>query len=401
MDIGETLNRPADPDRLRNAAGGFCPASPLIEIAKLFLRLGATSFGGPVAHIAMMHDETVQRRKWLDDGAFLDLVGATNLIPGPNSTEMVIHLGQLRGGWRGLWLAGACFIAPAMLIVLAVAAVYARYGTLPAAQWLLYGIKPVVIAIVAQALWALGRKALTGWMAWGIGLAVFAGYVSGMNEIALLFGAGFFRMAAVHIHRTGNPLLALVGLPVLAPGAPGTPAVPFSLFHLFLVFLKIGSVLYGSGYVLLAFLRADFVVRLGWLTDAQILDAIAIGQVTPGPVFTAATFIGYLLGGVPGALLATLAIFLPSFLFVGLLTPLLPRMRKSVWLGALLDGVNAASLALMAAVALQLGRASLIDPLTVLLGMGSLILLLRFKLNSAWLVAGGALAGCLNWILRS
>ena len=376
------------------------PSGSLAEIARLFLRLGLTSFGGPAAHIALMHDETVVRRKWLDDAAFLDLVGATNLIPGPNSTEMAIHLGQLRGGWRGLWLAGACFILPAMLIVLVLAAVYGRYGTLPVAQWLLYGIKPVVIAIVVQALWFLGRKALKGGLAIAVGLAVLAGYLSGVNEILLLFGAGLFQMAAVNFHRLSPQLFALGVLPAAAAGAAAPAAVPFSLLHLGLMFLKIGSVLYGSGYVLLAFLRADFVVRLGWLTDAQILDAIAIGQVTPGPVFTAATFIGYLLGGIPGALVATLAIFLPSFLFVGLLNPLLPRLRRSPWLGALLDGVNAASLALMAAVAWQLGRASWIDPLTVLLGLASLILLLRFKVNSTWLIAGGALAGLLTGLVH-
>jgi len=374
----------------------------LREVAGLFLRLGVTAFGGPAAHIAMMHDEAVKRRGWLTDQAFLDLVGATNLIPGPNSTEMAIHLGYLRAGWRGLLTAGACFILPAMLIVMGLAAAYVRFGSTPGAQWLLYGVKPVVIAIILQALWDLGRKAAGGWKA-AAGLLVFVGYFWGVNEIALLFGAGLTVMAVSNRsrirERIRGRLPSVLALPLSVLGAPAAAPVPFGLSSLFFTFLKIGSVLYGSGYVLLAFLRADLVVRFGWLTDPQLLDAISIGQVTPGPVFTAATVIGYLLGGYPGALVATVGIFLPSFFFVAVSNPFIPRLRRSPWLGSLRDGVNVASLGLMAAVTWQLGRASLIDPLTLLLAAASLFLLVGMRINSTWLIAGGGLAGWLRWAL--
>lgn len=376
----------------------------LSEVAALFLKLGATAFGGPAAHIAMMHDEAVTRRKWLSDQAFLDLVGATNLIPGPNSTEMAIHLGYLRAGWPGLVVGGACFILPAMLIVMALAWAYVQYGSLPQAQWLMYGVKPVAIAIVAQALWSLGQKALKGALLVGIGLGVTGLYFLGVNEIALLFAGGLSVMAIRNLQRwrvqtMGAFLIPWLGGANLFTALSLAPA-SFGLPLLFLTFLKIGAVLYGSGYVLLAFLRADFVVRLGWLTDQQLVDAIAIGQVTPGPVFTTATFIGYLLGGAPGALWATLGIFLPAFLFVAVSNPLIPRMRRSPWVSGMLDGVNAASLALMAAVTWQLGWASLVDPPSVLLALVSLGLLMRFKINSTWLIAGGAAVGLLSAVWR-
>lgn len=366
----------------------------------MFLRLGITAFGGPAAHIAMMHDETVKRRKWLGDQEFLDLVGATNLIPGPNSTEMAIHIGFLRAGRLGLIVGGGCFIVPAVLIVLLLAWVYVRFGALPQAERLLYGIKPVVIAIVAQALGSLGRKAIKGPVTAGVAAVVVILYFAGANEIALLFAGGAVAMLIANVRRLAGPRMGVFLIPLAGTGLLSQAATPFGLPLLFLTFLKIGSVLYGSGYVLLAFLRADFVVRLGWLTDQQLLDAIAIGQVTPGPVFTTATFIGYLLGGTPGALLATLGIFLPSFLFVALSNPLIPRIRNSPWVSGLLDGVNVASLGLMAAVAWQLGRASLIDPLTILIALLSLVLLLRFKINSTWLILGGALLGLLTSALR-
>ena len=376
----------------------------LSEVAALFLKLGATAFGGPAAHIAMMHDEAVTRRKWLSDQAFLDLVGATNLIPGPNSTEMAIHIGFLRAGWLGLALGGACFILPAMLIVMALAWAYVQYGSLPQVEWLMYGVKPVAIAIIVQALWNLGQKAVKGPLLAGVGLAVLALYFLGVNEIALLFAGGLSVMALKNLRRWRTQTMKSFLLPwfggvnlfasfALAPASFGLPL-------LFVTFLKIGAVLYGSGYVLLAFLRADFVVRLGWLTDQQLMDAIAIGQVTPGPVFTTATFVGYLLGGAPGALWATLGIFLPSFLFVAVSNPLIPRMRRSAWVSGLLDGVNVASLALMAAVTWQLGWASLVDPLTALMALVSLGLLMRFKVNSTWLIAGGAIMGLLSAVLR-
>jgi chromate transporter len=365
--------------------------SPLREVAALFLRLGLTAFGGPAAHIAMFRDEVVRRRKWVVDQQFLDLLGATNLIPGPNSTEMAIHLGYVRAGWAGLILGGACFILPAMLIVMGLAWAYVRYGALPQAASLLYGVKPVVIAIIAQALWALGQKAVKGPLTAGVGLAVLALYFLGVNEIALLFAGGLAVMLAQNLKRLRKA--DRVGLIALLPSSSFLLPSPFNSALLFWTFLKIGSVLYGSGYVLLAFLRADFVTRLGWLTDQQLIDAIAIGQVTPGPVFTTATFIGYVLGGPTAALLATLGIFLPSFVFVALSHPLIPRLRSSPLAASLLDGVNVASLGLMAAVTWLLGRAALVDPLTVILALASALLLLRFKANSTWLVLGGAVIG--------
>jgi chromate transporter len=383
------------------------PITRLKEVAALFLKLGLTAFGGPAAHVAIMHDEVVKRRKWLSDQEFLDLLGATNLIPGPNSTEMAIHLGFLRAGWPGLVAGGLGFVMPAVMIVLLLAWIYTRFGALPQAAWLLYGVKPVVIAIILQALWSLGRKAIKSLLTGLAAIAVVVLYFLGVNEIALLFGGALAVMLAANIQSwraramgafllpLGQAVTSLRGASALpaAAAAQVAAAISFSLPVLFLTFLKIGSVMYGSGYVLLAFLRADLVVRYGWLSDTQLLDAIAIGQVTPGPLFTTATFIGYQLGGLSGALLATLGIFLPSFVFVAISNPFIPRLRRSPWLGALLDGVNAAALGLMAAVTWQIGRASLVDPLTVLVALAALVLLLRYRLNSTWLIAGGALVG--------
>lgn len=366
------------------------------EVARLFLRLGCTAFGGPAAHIAMMRTEVVQRRGWLTDHQFLDLLGATNLIPGPNSTEMAIHIGYVRAGWRGLVLAGTLFILPAMLIVLALAWAYGRFGSLPQATWLLYGIKPVIVAVVLQALWTLGRTAIKDWLTAAVGLGALALYVVGANEIALLVLGGLIVLGVRTLGRTNMRWLGFLAL----PGASFVGTVlrvneQVNLWRLFGIFLKIGSVLYGSGYVLLAFLRSDLVVHTGWLTDQQLLDAVAVGQFTPGPVFTTATFIGYLLAGVPGALLATVGIFLPSFVFVALIHPLVGAARRSRWAGPVLDGVNVASLGLMAAVTLQLGRAAIVDPLTAVVALGAAVLLVRFKINSAWLVLGGGLIGVL------
>lgn len=374
-------------------APGKSQQGKLMEVFKLFLKLGFTAFGGPAAHIGMMHDEVVKRRKWLDEQEFLDLLGATNLIPGPNSTEMAIHISYKRAGWRGLILGGMSFIVPAVLIVLGLAWLYVQYGSYPQAEWLLYGIKPVVIAIVLQALWGLGKKAIKDWLTAFMVLVVIGLYWAGINEIGLLFGGGFALLLLKNIKNF--PLKKVAGI-----AFPGSMLVMTSqmmssvqLPLLFFTFLKIGSILYGSGYVLLAFLRADFVVHLGWLTDQQLIDAIAIGQVTPGPVFTTATFIGYILAGVPGALLATLGIFLPSFVFVALSSPLIPKLRNSKFFGSLLDGINAVSLGLMAAVLVQLGRSSLIDPVTILIGIISAILLVRYRVNSTWLILGGGLIG--------
>lgn len=375
----------------------------LMELALLFLKLGTISFGGPAAHIAMMEDEIVRRRQWLSHEEFLDLLGATNLIPGPNSTEMAIHVGHRRAGWMGLVVAGTCFILPAVLIVSAVAWMYVRYGTLPEAAGFLYGVKPVIIAVVLQALFSLGRKAVkTKWLALAGIIATFFNII-GVNEIAVLFGAGFLMTAWRWLSRqkpgTGNRMVfPSAALPTAqlasAAGLAGvTVAAPFSLGSLFLFFLKVGSVLFGSGYVLLAFLRADLVERWHWLTESQLLDAIAVGQFTPGPVFTTATFIGYVLHGSTGALVATVGIFLPAFFFVAVSGPLIPRLRASPLAGAFLDAVNVASLALMAVVTWQLGRAALVDWFTIAMAVASAVLLLRYRLNSAWLVLGGALFG--------
>jgi chromate transporter len=379
------------------------PSSPsrqsrLIEVAVLFLRLGVTAFGGPAAHIAIMRDEVVKKRNWITEQEFLDLFGAANLIPGPTSTETAIHLGYRRVGWMGLVLAGICFIFPAMVIVLALSWAYVQYGTTSWASGILYGIMPVVMAIIAQALWGLGRKAVKNWLTAIIGLCALILYMLGVNILIILLLAGLVVMIGGNLSRIKDIpmagfLLPIAGLNLL------TISTPFSLTLLFLNFLKIGATLYGSGYVLLAFLRADFVLHLGWLTDKQLIDAIAIGQITPGPVFTTATFIGYLLGGIPGALLATLGIFLPSFIFVALSSLFIKRIRNSSWASSFLDGVNAASLGLMLAVSIQVASTALIDPLTIGVAVICLIILIRFQTNSTWLIAGGALIGLLHTML--
>lgn len=366
------------------------------EVAALFLRLGVTAFGGPAAHIAMMHDEVVERRKWIKKQHFLDLLGATQLIPGPNSTEMVIHLSFVRAGWPGLIVGGVCFILPAMLAVMALAWGYTEYGSTPQADAILYGVKPVIIIIILQALWKLTQKAIKGTLLGAVGAIVLALYFFGINEILLLVVGGLVILLIKSLQAGKNFFsLNFLGL-ATGLSLPAFAAKSVSLTALFLTFLKIGSVLYGSGYVLLAFLRNDFVVRLGWLTDQQLIDAIAIGQVTPGPVFTTATFIGFILNGVPGALIATLGIFLPSFFFVAISNPIIPRLRNSPWASHLLDGVNAASLGLMAAVTIQLGRASLIDLFTVVIALVTAVLLFRHKVNTTWLVLGGAAIGLLS-----
>jgi chromate transporter len=376
---------------------------PLREVVGLMLRLGFTAFGGPAAHIALVHDEVVTRRKWVTEQHFLDLLGAANLIPGPNSTEMMIHLGYVRAGWPGLILGGLGFIVPAMLIVLALAWAYVRFGTTPAADALLYGIKPVVIAVVAQALWTLGRKAVKGALTAAVGTGALALYFLGGDNVLLMLGGGLLVMLALNVRRLAQHPRgeAKLMLPLIGLSAPAllAAAKPFSLGVLFLTFLKIGAVLYGSGYTLLAFLQRDLVDRLGWMTTQQIIDAVAIGQVTPGPLFTSATFIGYVLGGVPGALLATVGMFLPAFVFVAISNPFIPRLRESLWAGAFLDGVNVAALGLMAAVTVQLARATFTDAITVAIALTALGLLLRYKINTTWLVVGGALIGLARALL--
>lgn len=371
----------------------------LVELALLFFRLGVTAFGGPAAHIAMMEDEVVRRRAWMTREEFLDLYGATNLIPGPNSTEMAIHIGHRRAGWPGLLVAGICFIVPAALITLGFAWAYRRYGALPAAGWLLHGVKPVIIAVVLQALWGLGKTAVKTKLLAGVGIACVVASALGASELAVLFGAGALVAASRRLAPAKEPkgpsAPSAFPFAVVAGGAgvSAAAAVPFSLLLLFGFFVKVGAILFGSGYVLLAFLRADLVDRLHWLTEAQLLDAVAVGQVTPGPVFTTATFIGYVLGGVAGAALATLGIFLPAFFFVAVSGPLVARIRRSATAGPFLDGVNVASLALMAVVTFQLGRSAVTDRVSGALTLVAAVLLLRFKLNSAWLVLGGGMVG--------
>jgi chromate transporter len=362
------------------------------ELARLFLWLGSTAFGGPAAHIAMMQDEVVRRRGWLGEAQFLDLLGATNLIPGPNSTEMAIHIGWARRRWAGLAVAGACFIVPAMLLTGVLGWAYVRFGSRPEAAGLLAGVKPVILVVVVQALWRLGPKAAPTWPLRALALLAVAAAVLGVHELGILFGAGALA-AAVRAVRgpagTGGLRQLLPGLALAAGGGAAAVTLP----ALFLVFLKIGSVLFGSGYVLLAFLRADLVERLHWLSEGQLIDAVAAGQITPGPVFTTATFIGYLLAGPAGALVATAGIFLPAFAFVAVSGPLVPRLRASPVAGAFLDGLNVASLALMAVVTLTLARAAVVSPASAVIAVVAAILLLRFKVGSSWLVLGGALAG--------
>jgi chromate transporter len=390
--------------------------SSLREIAGLFLRLGATAFGGPAAHIGIMEHEVVRRRGWLTHQELLDLLAVTNLIPGPNSTEMAIHIGHRRGGWPGLVVAGTCFVVPAFLIVLGLAWLYVRYSHVPAAEHVLRGVMPVVIAIIAQALWRLGRSAVKTPLLGVLGLAAAAANVLGAHELIVLGAAGVVMGIAGVAQRWKSRVLPLLGFtPIwsawmkgsstagkltLAAGALPSVMIDSSatpgVWPLFLFFLKVGAVLYGSGYVLLAFLRADLVERWKWLTETQLLDAVAIGQVTPGPLFTTATFIGYLLGGVSGAVLSTLAIFLPAFVFVAISAPFVPRLRRSAVAASLLDGLNVGSLALMGVVTWYLGRTALVDVKSILIALAALLLLLRFQINSTWLVAAGAAAG---WVL--
>jgi chromate transporter len=374
---------------------------PLREIAVSFLRLGTTAFGGPAAHIAMMEEEFVRRRGWLSREEFLDMLGATNLIPGPNSTEMAIHIGHQRAGWKGLVVGGVCFIVPAMLIVMAAAWAYMRFGSLPQFQGIMYGIKPVIVAIIFQALWRLAPTAVkSGFLALVGAIAVVAAML-GVGPLTILFGASVVAAATAWINRG---LRAESHAVISAPGWPGIVAMlksvgaaatiaPFSLPGLFLFFLKVGAVLYGSGYVLLAFLQTDLVDRLHWITQSQLLDAVAVGQVTPGPVFTTATFVGYLLGGTTGAVVATIAIFVPGFIFVAASRPLIPRIRRSMTAGAFLDGVNVGALALLAAVTLQLSRAALVDVTTGAVAAISVVLLIFSQVNSAWLIFAAGLVG--------
>jgi chromate transporter len=391
------------------------PSSGRVSLAALaaaFLKLGTIAFGGPAAHIALMEEEFVRRRQWLTQQEFLDRLGAANLIPGPSSTEMAIYIGYTKRGWPGLIVAGFCFIIPAAILVCAIAATYVRYGSMPRVGGVLYAVKPVVIAVILQAFWKLAQSAMKTKFLGGIGIISVVLLFLGMDNLAVLGCAGLLAILPVLAPRVKRSAI-LFALAVVSPkfllqpksfrgltaslgAAAGLAAAPFSLWRLFLTFLKIGSVLFGSGYVLLAFLRSDFVLRMHWLTEKQLLDAVAVGQVTPGPVFTTATFIGYILGGLPGAVVATIGIFLPGFLLVAVSGPLIPKIRRSPVAAAALDGVIVGSLALMGVVTWQLGRAALVDPLTIAIACVSAVLLLAFRINAAWLILAAATIGAIH-----
>ncbi len=379
------------------------------QLLGLFFKLGVTAFGGPAAHIAMMEDEVVTRRGWMTRERFLDLIGATNLIPGPNSTEMAIHIGFVRAGIVGLVVAGVSFILPAALLTLACAWVYDQFQTVPQAEALLYGIKPAVIAVILSAVWRLGKTAAKGPFLLGIGFLVMVLVLFGINEIIALLGGGIVGILWQLGRRLGKgkAVLGFAWLPSsnLVLTITAAPSSSVTLSSLGLFFLKIGCVLFGSGYVLIAFLQGGLVEQHQWLTQQQLLDAVAIGQFTPGPVLTTATFIGYILAGPLGALVATLGIFGPSFLFVLATNPLIPRLRRSAVAGAFLDAVNASAIGLMAAVTVELARHTLIDWGTKqidwgagLIALVSAAVLFRYKVNAAWLVLGGAAIG---WLLKT
>jgi len=366
----------------------------LREVTLFFLRLGTTAFGGPAAHIAMMEENVVRRYQWMTREEFLDLLGIVNLIPGPNSTELAIQIGYRVAGWPGLVLGGICFILPAALLTGMLAWAYVHYGRLPQAAGAFQGIKAVVIAVVGQAIWNLSRTAVKNWTQAAVGLGAILAAALGVNVLLVLFGAGIVLVVTDRMSPANRASGLAVATGLTATGA-GAGASALGLWPLFLFFLKVGAVLFGSGYVLLAFLRADLVVHWHWLTDAQLLDAIAVGQMTPGPVFTTATFLGYILGRVPGAAVATFGIFLPSFLFIAVIGPVVPWLRRSRATRPFLDGVNAGALALMLVVTWQLGRAALVNATTLGLAVASLFLLLRFRVNSAWLILAGAVVGAI------
>jgi chromate transporter len=370
--------------------------SKLAEVAKVFLKLGVIGFGGPAVHIAMMEEEIVRKRHWLSHEHFLDLIGATNLIPGPNSTEMALHCGHERAGWKGLLVAGACFILPAVIITGLLAWAYQQYGSLPQVAPFIYGIKPAIIGVVISLMITLGKKALKSIELGFIGIVCILLALYGVNEIYILFGSGFVGII-IYLARNKSvsinfilPLSFLLGEDIrIAP----------SQSKIFWIFLKVGSILYGSGYVLFAFLNTEL-VKPGMITHQVLLDAIAVGQFTPGPVFSSATFIGWQMGGINGALAATAGIFLPSFLFVAFLNPLVRKLRNSKAMSAFLDTVNVASIALILAVCVDMGRSSITDWKTILIAIVGLTVSLTFKkLNSAFVVLGGSVLGYLLWLL--
>ena len=378
----------------------------LIDVARSYLRLGLTAFGGPAAHLAFMRAELVVRRGWVSEQEMLDLIGGASLLPGPTSTEVALMLARRRGGWAALVVGGACFISPSVLLVLGLTWAYVRYGTTHPGAGVLYGIKPVVIAIIANAIFGLARTALKSWTLAGVAAGGLAIYFLGVSPLAVLLGAAGLVAIVENRDRWARPAplrRGALAAPLLVSrlhlarhvGTSPVAGRP-SLSQVFLEFLKLGSIVFGSGYVLVSYLHGDLVVANHWLSQSQLLATVAIGQVTPGPVFTTATSIGYVVAGVPGALLATAGIFLPSFVLVAALMPLLSRARASKWSAAALDGVNAAAVALMAGVSVQLAGKSLVDWLTVLIGLASLGVLVRLRVNSTWLVLGGACIGLVH-----
>lgn len=374
-----------------------------MTIALVFLRLGATALGGPAAHIALMESELVEHKQWLSHQEFVDLLGAASLIPGPNSTEMAIHIGYKKAGLSGLAVAGVCFILPAFLMVFVLSCLYVRYGKLPLTNSLLYGLKPVIIAVVLQTLWLLIKSSADTLGLKLVALLACICDLLGANELTLLFGSGFIAAVLYFVYskppRENKALTVLGSISALIIcstcllASYGPKNIPYSLQVLFLYFLKLGSVLYGGGYVLLAFLRTDLVENYHWISSAQLLDAIAIGQITPGPLFTTATFVGYLLGGPLGAIVATVGIFLPAFILVSLTAPLIAQMRASAIASHFLNAVNAAAVGLMIGVSCQLAQSAFVDALTISIGCISILILLRFKTNSMWLMLGGGLSG--------
>lgn len=366
----------------------------LKDIAKLFLKLGIIGFGGPAAHIAMMQDEVVTKRKWLSEQHFLDLIGATNLIPGPNSTEMTMHIGHEKGGWKGLVVAGLCFILPAVFITGIFAYLYKQYGELPAVQPFIYGIKPAIIAIILGAIFPLAKKSLKSIELIIIGIIVLMASLFKINEIYLMFGAGFFALFLAYIRSNKQNSLPSF-LPLTLLQITNTTLLSATNANLFWIFLKIGAILYGSGYVLFAFLDTEL-VSTGLLTRQQLIDAITVGQFTPGPVFSSVTFIGYQINGFTGAVVSTIAIFLPSFLFVALLNPIVKKMRNSTLFSAFLDAVNVASVAIIVAVCFDMGKDTITDWRTILIAILSISIAFGYrKINSAFVVLGGSLLGYL------
>lgn len=375
----------------------------LLQVGVSFIKLGFTAFGGPAAAIAMMRQEFVLKRKWLSEEEFLDFIGISNLIPGPNATELAIHIGFKHAGWLGLVMAGVCYILPAMLIVLGFAWVYQDFGSLPSLEGVLYGIKPVVVAILLHALWGMLKTRLRLSLGIGISLAVLAAYLFGIGPLPLLLGSGLL-LGSISFIKDNDRLPTHFGgflsFLLFSPGAM-VSEVEFSVLRLFWVFLKAGALMYGSGYVLLAFIQKDLVEKLGWLTQGQLLDAIAVGQITPGPLATTATFVGFITGGLLGALLATFAMFLPGFIFVAITHPFLFKLRESKVGSGFLDGVIYASLGLWAGVTWEIIGAALVDPITVGISLFSLIMLFGFGLDSIWLILTGGLAGWLTgWLGR-